>query len=170
MLDTSGDVLTNNHVVSGATSITILFADGNTAQASVLGTDATNDLAVVHTDADAGELHPAKLGSSSALKIGNMVVAVGNPFGLDGSFSTGVISGLDRTFDPGTGEASEQGMLQTDASINEGSSGGALFNLQGEVVGVTSALENPDSSTFAGVGYAVPIDIAKQELAHLEGA
>ena len=169
VLDKAGHILTNNHVVANSSSITVLFEDGNTANATVLGTDEANDLAVVHTDADAGELHPAALGDSSKLRIGNLVAAVGNPFGLDGTFSTGVISGLDRTFDPGDGASSEEGMLQTDASINEGSSGGALVNMRGDVVGVTSALENPYASTFAGVGYAVPINIAKQELSRLEG-
>ena len=168
VLDASGDILTNDHVVDGATTVTVVFQDGKTASATVLGTDRTNDLATVKTDAPSDELHPATLGDSSSLRIGSVVAAVGNPFGLDGSLSTGVISGLDRNFDDGSGSVAQRGLLQTDAAINEGSSGGALFNVNGEVVGVTAALENPDATTFAGVGYAVPINIAKQELTQLE--
>jgi putative serine protease PepD len=168
VLDASGDILTNDHVVDGATTVTVVFQDGKTASATVLGTDRTNDLAIVKTDAPSDELHPAALGDSSSLRIGSVVAAVGNPFGLDGSLSTGVISGLDRNFDDGSGSVAQRGLLQTDAAINEGSSGGALFNVNGEVVGVTAALENPDATTFAGVGYAVPINIAKQELTQLE--
>jgi S1-C subfamily serine protease len=167
VLDTNGDILTNEHVVSGAQSIVVTFSDGVTASADVVGTDSADDLAVIKTSADQSELHPATLGDSSALKIGNVVVAVGNPFGLGGSFTTGVLSGIDRTLE-GTAQ-SEQGLLQTDAAINEGSSGGGLFNTRGELVGVTSALENPDASTFAGVGYAVPINVAKQVMQQLLG-
>jgi len=162
-------LLAGTAVVDGAEKISVRLSDGRDFTAKLVGADPTTDVALLKIDG-ARNLSSVSFGDDRKLQVGDWIVAVGNPFGLDGSFSTGVISGLDRTFDPGTGEASEQGMLQTDASINEGSSGGALFNLQGEVVGVTSALENPDSSTFAGVGYAVPIDIAKQELAHLEGA
>ena len=161
VLDTAGDILTNNHVISGAQVITITFADGATASGTVLGTDPADDLAIVKTDAAQSELHPATLGDSSAMKIGNVVETVGNPFGLQGSFTTGVISGLDRTLGGSRGEASQRGLLQIDAAINEGSSGGGLFNAQGELIGINSALENPDNNTFVGVGYAIPIDTAK---------
>lgn len=162
VLDTKGNVLTNDHVISGAQVITVTFADGTTASAEVVGDDATDDLAIVKTSVGANELHPVTIGDSTSLKVGNVVFAVGNPFGLDGSLSVGVLSGVNRTLQGGGGLPDETGLLQTDAAINEGSSGGGLFDAKGELVGITSALENPDASTFAGVGYAVPINTAKQ--------
>jgi S1-C subfamily serine protease len=164
-----GHILTNEHVVTGAQTITVTFADDSTASATVVGTDAADDLAVIITSATQSELHPATLGDSGALKVGDLVAAVGNPFGLKGSLSTGVISGLDRTFTDASGQTGQQGLLQVDAAVNEGSSGGGLFDMRGELVGITSALENPDTSTFAGVGYAVPIDIVKQVMQQLLG-
>jgi putative serine protease PepD len=169
VLDLKGHILTNEHVVTGAQTITVTFADDSTASATVVGTDAADDLAVITTDATQSELHPATLGDSGALKVGDVVAAVGNPFGLKGSLSTGVISGLDRTLSDGSGQTGQQGLLQVDAAVNEGSSGGGLFDMRGELVGITSALENPDTSTFAGVGYAVPISTAKQVLQQLLG-
>ncbi|MDP9238509.1 MAG: trypsin-like peptidase domain-containing protein [Chloroflexota bacterium] len=169
VLDTDGHILTNYHVVRGAQTVTITFADKSTASADVVGTDPTDDLAVVKTDANQSELHPATLGDSGGLKVGNFVAAVGNPFGLEGSFTTGVVSGLGRTLAGGRGQADQQGLVQTDAAVNEGSSGGGLFDAQGEVVGINSALENPDASTFAGVAYAVPINTAKQHMQQLLG-
>ncbi len=161
VLDTDGHILTNNHVISGARVITITFSDGSTASGTVVVTDPADDLAIVKTDADSGKLHPATIGDSSAMKIGNVVETVGNPFGLQGSFTTGVISGLDRSLGGSRGESGQSGLLQIDAAINEGSSGGGLFNAQGELIGINSALENPDNNTFAGVGYAIPINTAK---------
>lgn len=169
VLDLKGHILTNEHVVTGAQTITVTFADDSTASATVVGTDAADDLAVITTSATQSELHPATLGDSGALKVGDLVAAVGNPFGLKGSLSTGVISGLDRTFTDASGQTGQQGLLQVDAAVNEGSSGGGLFDMRGELVGITSALENPDTSTFAGVGYAVPIDIVKQVMQQLLG-
>ncbi len=169
VLDTNGTILTNDHVVSGAQTITVTFTDGATASADIVSTDPTDDLAIIRTNANKSELHPATLGDSSALKVGNVVVAVGNPFGLAGSFTTGVISGLDRTLHGVGGQADQEGLLQTDAAINQGSSGGGLFDTQGELIGITSDLENPDASTFAGVGYAVPINIAKQAMRQFLG-
>ena len=97
VLDTDGHILTNNHVVDGSKTVTVTFADGTTGQADVVGTDPGNDIAIVKVSTDKSELHPAKLGNSDNVKVGNVVAAIGNPFGLDGSFTTGVISGLDRT-------------------------------------------------------------------------
>ena len=169
VLDTNGDILTNNHVINGSQTIEIIFADGTTARANVIGTDAADDLAIVKTDANASELHPATVGDSGAVKIGNVVAAIGNPFGLDGSFSTGVVSGLDRTLSAGGGQSNQQGLMQTDAAVNEGSSGGGLFNMRGELIAINSALENPDASTFAGVAYAVPINSAKPLIRRVAG-
>lgn len=166
VVDTSGDILTNNHVVSGFSAATVTFADGTTGQAQVVATDPGNDVAVIKVQADGSELHPATLGDSSQAKVGNVVFAVGNPFGLDGTLTTGVISGLDRTL-PSNQSKPLTGLLQTDAAINPGNSGGALFNVQGEVIGINTALENPGGDTFAGIGYVVPINTAKGELTQL---
>lgn len=169
VLDVQGHILTNEHVVNGAQTITVTFADGATASATVAGTDPDDDLAIVTTNATQSELHPVTLGDSAGLVVGDLVFAVGNPFGLSGSLSTGVISGLDRSLDAADGQSQQQGLLQTDAAVNEGSSGGGLFDARGALIGITSALENPDATTFAGVGYAVPIDTARQIMKQVLG-
>ena len=109
VLDSSGRILTNYHVVDGAQTLTVTFVDGTSADASVVATDAPDDLAIVRVEANADELHPATLGDSDALRIGNLVVAVGNPFGLSGSVSTGVLSGIDRTLTGGRNVPDQQG-------------------------------------------------------------
>lgn len=167
VLDTSGHILTNYHVVSGFDTVTVTFADGTIAQASVVGKDPGNDNAVVKVDVDASELHPATLGDSSAVKVGSVVAAIGNPFGLDGSFTTGVISGLDRTLSSSSNGRPLRGLLQTDAAVNPGNSGGALINTKGEVIGINTAIENPGGGGFAGVAYAIPINTPKQNLSQL---
>ncbi len=163
VLDTNGHILTNNHVVTGSSTVTVTFADGTTGQADVVGTDPGNDLAIVKVSTDKSELHPAKLGNSDNVKVGNVVAAIGNPFGLEGSFTTGVISGLDRTLGAvnNTGRPIRN-LLQTDAAVNPGNSGGALFDMQGEVIGINTAIENPGGNSFAGVAYAIPINTAKR--------
>ncbi|HEY7802143.1 MAG TPA: trypsin-like peptidase domain-containing protein, partial [Dehalococcoidia bacterium] len=163
VLDTDGHILTNNHVVTGSSTVTVTFADGTTGQADVVGTDPGNDIAIVKVSVDKSELHPAKLGNSDNVKVGNVVAAIGNPFGLDGSFTTGVISGLDRTLasENNTGRPIRN-LLQTDAAVNPGNSGGALFDMQGEVIGINTAIENPGGNSFAGVAYAIPINTAKR--------
>ncbi len=167
VLDTSGDILTNYHVVRGFDTVTITFSDGATAQANVVGKDPGNDTAVVKAEVDASELHPATLGDSSAVKVGAVVAAIGNPFGLDGSFTTGVISGLDRTLPSSSNGRPIRGLLQTDAAVNPGNSGGALLNTKGEIIGINTAIENPGGSSFAGVAYAVPINTPKHFLTQL---
>jgi S1-C subfamily serine protease len=167
VLDTAGHVLTNYHVVNGFDKVTVTFADESTAEADVVGKDPGNDVAVVKVNADAGKLHPAKLGDSSAVKVGTVVAAIGNPFGLEGTFTTGVISGLDRTLPSGNDGRPIRGLLQTDTAVNPGNSGGALFNLQGEVIGINTAIENPGGNTFAGVAYAVPINTPKRFMTQL---
>jgi len=167
VIDTDGHILTNYHVVTGFNTVTVTFSDCTTAQADVVGKDPGNDVAVVKVTVDASELHPAKLGDSSQIKVGTVVAAIGNPFGLDGTFTTGVISGLDRTLPSGNDGRPIRGMLQTDAAVNPGNSGGALFDLQGEVIGINTAIENPGGDTFAGIAYAVPINTPKQSLTQL---
>lgn len=168
VLDNNGNILTNNHVVSGFTTATVTFSDGSSGQAQVVGTDPSDDIAVIKVQVDAAELHAAKLGDSSQVKVGNVVLAIGNPFGLDGTLTTGVIGGVDRTLSSGTDQRPLSGLLQTDAAVNPGNSGGALFNVQGDVIGINTAIENPSGAdTFAGVAYAIPINTATHELPQL---
>ena len=167
ILDTDGHILTNYHVVNGANSVSVTFSDETTVNASVVGKDPGNDVALVKVDGGLTELKPAKLGDSSAIKVGSIVAAIGNPFGLDGTFTTGVISGLDRTLTSSADGRPIRGLLQTDAAVNPGNSGGALINMDGEVVGINTAIENPGGSAFAGIAYAVPINTPKRFLTQL---
>ncbi len=170
VLDKEGHILTNYHVVNGFDTVTITFSDGSTASADVIGKDPGDDTAVVKTDADASLLQPATLGDSSLVKVGSVIAAIGNPFGLEGTFTTGVISGLDRTLTSSANGRPLRGLLQADAAINPGNSGGALINMQGEVIGINTAIENPSGAdSFAGVGYAVPINTPKRYLTQLTG-
>jgi S1-C subfamily serine protease len=148
--------------------VTITFSDGTVASADVVGKDPANDTALVKTDADAAVLEPAVLGDSSLVKVGSVVAAIGNPFGLEGTFTTGVISGLDRLFQESSNGRPIRGMLQTDAAVNPGNSGGALINTKGEVIGINTAIVNPSGTdSFAGVAYAVPINTPKRFLTQL---
>lgn len=168
ILDTQGNILTNNHVITGFNTVTVTFADESTAQASVVGTDPSNDMAVVRVQGvDSSVLKPATLGDSSSVKVGQVVAAIGNPFGLEGSFTTGVISGLDRTLASSAGARPLRGLIQTDAAVNPGNSGGALINTDGQVIGINTAIENPSGSSFAGVAYAVPINTPKRYMSQL---
>jgi S1-C subfamily serine protease len=167
VLDAEGHIITNFHVVSGFDEVTVTFADDSTARADVVGTDPGNDIALVKTAAGLDALRPAKLGDSGAVEIGSVVAAVGNPVGLDGTFTTGVISGLNRTLTSSGNGRPIRGLLQTDTAVNPGNSGGALFNLQGEVIGINTAIENPGGGGFVGVAYAVPINTPKRFLTEL---
>jgi S1-C subfamily serine protease len=167
VIDSDGHILTNYHVVRGFDTVTVTFSDGTVASADVVGTDPGNDVALVKADVDASVLQPAKLGDSDAVPVGSLVAAIGNPFGLDGTFTTGVISGLDRTLPSSADGRPIRGLLQTDTAVNPGNSGGALINLQGEVIGINTAIENPNGNGFAGVAYAVPINTPKRFLTQL---
>ncbi len=168
VLDTDGHILTNYHVVTGFDTVTVTFSDDTVVQGNVVGKDPGDDVAVVQVKVrDSSVLKPATLGDSSAVKIGSVVAAIGNPFGLDGSFTTGVISGLDRTLPSSSDGRPIRGLLQTDTAVNPGNSGGALFNLQGEVIGINTAIENPGGNSFAGVAYVVPINTPKRFLNQL---
>ena len=161
VLDKQGHILTNNHVVNGFSSIDAVFVDGSSAAARVVGTDPGNDLAVIQVDVPADSLSPATLGDSDAVRVGDFVMAVGNPFGLQGGASAteGIVSAVGRSLDEGGRPLRK--LIQSDAAINPGNSGGALFNGRGEVIGVTSAIENPSGErVFVGVGYAIPINTA----------
>jgi putative serine protease PepD len=158
--DSKGDIVTNEHVVSGATAIHVTFWDGKTYSAKVVGKDTSTDLAVVHVDAPASELHPLSLGSSSAVQVGDGVVAIGAPFGLAESVTSGIVSALHRQITaPDNFPIADA--IQTDAAINHGNSGGVLLNLQGQVIGVTAQIES-DSGGNDGVGFAIPSDSVKK--------
>jgi putative serine protease PepD len=162
VLDTNGHILTNDHVIADVSQITVSLADGHSYPATVLATDADNDLAVIGINAPASALHPATLGDPSSLRVGQPVLAIGNPLGYEASLSEGVVSGIDRTFDPGDSTPAIHHLIQSDAAINPGNSGGPLLNDRGEVVGVNTLLDNADGSdAFAGIGFAVPIDAAQ---------
>lgn len=156
--DSQGYIITNNHVVENADEITVSFADGVEIPASLVGADPDSDLAVIQIDASVEFLRPLRLGDSDSLKVGQLVVAIGNPFGLEGSMTTGIISGLGRLLSPAERHGfSMPDIIQTDAATNPGNSGGPLLNLEGEVIGVNTAIQSPNR-VFAGIGYAVPAD------------
>jgi putative serine protease PepD len=152
--DTRGDIVTNGHVVNGATAIHVRFPDGTSYTATLVGSDSSTDLAVVRVNAPAATLHPLALADPSAVSVGDGVVAIGNPFGLDNTVTSGIVSATGRPIDSPSG-AAITGAIQTDAAINHGNSGGPLLNLDGEVIGVTSQIES-SSGGNEGVGFAIP--------------
>ncbi|MEM1965485.1 MAG: trypsin-like peptidase domain-containing protein [Candidatus Caldarchaeum sp.] len=160
--DTEGHIVTNNHVVGGGRVFRVVFSDGSMFTAKVVGTDVDSDLAVLKIENPPQGLKPLKLGDSSALKIGEEVIAIGNPFGLEGTLTTGVVSQKGRLLPTGRG-FSIPGVIQTDAAINPGNSGGPLLNLRGEVVGVNTAIE----PSGVGIGYAVPSSIVARVVPEL---
>jgi len=170
--DDQGHILTNYHVVEGATQVEVDFTSGYKIYGTVVGTDLDSDLAIVKVDAPASELHPLPLGDSSSLHVGQTVIAIGNPFGLNGTMTTGIISALGRTLEserdaPSGGFFTAGDIIQTDAAINPGNSGGPLFNLNGEVVGVNRAIRTTNFTTTgepvnSGIGFAVAINIVKR--------
>lgn len=157
-------IITNFHVVNGATDITVTFRTGDTYTASVLGSDAYADLAVLSTNAPASELKPLQIVSSSSMKVGDPVVAVGNPFGLTGSMTVGIVSQLGRTISESTaGAYSIANIIQTSVAINPGNSGGPLLNYRGQVIGITTAIV----VNSQGLGFAVPSDTILREIDNL---
>jgi S1-C subfamily serine protease len=161
IIDDTGSILTSLHVVTGATSIEVVFPDGTRSSAIISGTMPDKDIAMLIPSNPPLPVVPAIMGNPGALQPGDEAVVVGNPFGLRHTVTSGVISGLDRSFRlPDTGEV-VPGLIQFDAAVNPGNSGGPLLNSAGEVVGVVIGLANPTSETFfVGIGFAVPIDVA----------
>jgi len=157
----AGDILTANHVVRDAASIKLTFADGSVTGATVTSQQPDQDIAVLHPDQLPQGVGPATLGNPGAMKVGSDAFIVGNPFGLYGSMSAGVVSGLDRSYtDPETHQVIK-GLIQVDAAVNPGNSGGPLLDRAGNVVGIVTALINPTKEdVFIGIGLAVPIDAA----------
>jgi S1-C subfamily serine protease len=165
IIDEQGFILTNYHVVSGADTLEVTLADGSTLPATLVGSDSGNDLAVIHIDPPAGGLTAARLGDSDSLEVGDAVFALGSPFGLEGTFTEGIVSALGRTYSSDSGTRPLRNLIQTDAAVNPGNSGGPLVNCYGEVIGINSLLENPTGqSVNVGIAFAVSINTAKQVL------
>ncbi|RPJ46111.1 MAG: PDZ domain-containing protein [Chloroflexi bacterium] len=167
--DTEGHIVTNNHVVENATEIDVNFSEGTTLSAKLVGNDPSSDLAVIKVEnAPAGLLKPVALADSAQLKVGQIAIAIGNPFGLNGTMTVGIISALGRSLDANGGSlvgASYQmpNIIQTDAPINPGNSGGVLVNDQGQVIGVTTAIQSSTNSS-AGIGFVVPSNTVRKEV------
>jgi S1-C subfamily serine protease len=164
--DAQGHIITNNHVVADATQVEVTFYDDVTLPATVVATDPGSDLAVIKVNADASELHPVSLADSSQLEVGQRAIAIGNPFGLEGTLTSGIVSALGRSLPASNSDFVIPDIIQTDAAINPGNSGGPLLNERGEVIGVTTAIvpgSGPNGQgSFLGVGFAVPVNIVKQ--------
>jgi len=170
----SGDgyIVTNNHVVGTETQVEVDFASGLKTYGNVVGTDAYSDLAVIKVDLAASDLHPLSMGDSDILQVGQTVIAIGNPFGLSGTMTTGIISALGRALATsnqasGGGYFSNADIIQTDTALNPGNSGGPLLNLNGEVIGINSAIETSASTTSgepvnSGIGFAISINTVKR--------
>jgi len=154
--DTQGHVITNQHVVDNAQSVSVRFANGKTYPATVVGSDPSTDIAVIDVDAPASELRPLTLADSSAVEVGDGVIAIGSPFGLEQTVTTGIVSALHRQITAPNNFTIDDA-IQTDAAINHGNSGGPLLDLDGKVIGVNSQIES-DSGGNDGIGFAVPSD------------
>jgi putative serine protease PepD len=166
LIDDKGFILTNQHVVDEADRVTVRFEEGEPVDAEVIGADASTDLALVKIDPEGLELSPLSLGDSAEAKVGEPAVALGSPFGLEGTLTTGVISALERTIRSPNGFSIDN-VLQTDAAINPGNSGGPLLDAGGRVIGVNAQIAT-SSQANSGVGFAVPIDTAKEILDQLK--
>jgi S1-C subfamily serine protease len=165
IIDGQGFILTSYHVIADADNVEVRFADGTTVSAQVVGYDPGNDLAVIRANVSDQELTPAPLGDSDAVQVGDPVLAIGNPFNLEGTLTEGIVSALGRTYAPEDGTRPIRNMIQTDAAVNPGNSGGPLLDCQGEVIGINTLLENPTGDRVnVGVAFAVPINTAKQFL------
>jgi S1-C subfamily serine protease len=161
IIDDNADILTSLHVVAGAVEIQVFFADGTQSGAWILSSQPEIDIAVLQADQLPGLVVPAVMGNPNALRVGDEAFAVGNPFGLYSSMSAGVISGFDRSFQPVDGDVELEGLIQFDAAVNPGNSGGPLLNRNGQVVGIVTGIVNPtDQEVFIGIGFAVPITVA----------
>jgi putative serine protease PepD len=165
--DSAGQIVTNYHVVDGADSISITFSDGSKYKATLVGSDASTDLAVLKVDAPQSKLHPLTLGDSGAVSVGDGVVAIGSPFGLDETVTSGIVSAVNRTISS-QNSYSISGAIQTDAAINPGNSGGPLLNMRGELIGVNSQIES-DSGGNEGVGFAIASNTVRSVVPQLIG-
>lgn len=160
LIDQQGHIVTNNHVVEDARSLEVTLVSGKKVRAKLVGRDPLNDLAVIKIDVSGEKLHVLRLGHSDQLEIGQMAIAIGNPFGLDRTVTTGVVSSLNRTLRASNGRQI-RGVIQTDAAINPGNSGGPLLNSRGEVIGINTAIFSPSGGSV-GIGFAIPVNTAKR--------
>jgi S1-C subfamily serine protease len=161
VISEQGEILTALHVVEDATEIHVFFADGTESKAQVTATQPENDIAVLQPEQLPPVLLPAVLGNPSAMQVGDEAYAVGNPFGLYGSMSAGVVSGFNRSFQAEGSDQRIEGLIQIDSAVNPGNSGGPLLNRLGQVIGIVIGILNPtDEEFFVGIGFAVPITIA----------
>jgi S1-C subfamily serine protease len=165
VIDGEGHIVTNDHVVEGASAISVEFADGSTYDAQLVGTDASTDIGVIKVNAPSSELTPLELGDSSAVQVGDEVVAIGSPLGLNETVTSGIVSALHRTI-TSPNNFSINDAIQTDAAINHGNSGGPLLDLQGQVIGINSQIES-DSGGNDGIGFAVPSNTVKSVASQL---
>ena len=166
VIDNDGHILTNNHVIDKEKDITVTFSDGYTATATVVGVDDYSDLAVIKVDVPKSHLLPVTFGTSAGLQVGQRVVAIGNPFGLLSSMTTGIVSATGRTLNSSHVQYRNPSIIQIDAQINPGNSGGPLLDIDGKVIGVNTAISS-DTGFFQGVGFAVPIDTVKRVIPQL---
>jgi S1-C subfamily serine protease len=160
VIDSRGDIVTNDHVVAGATGVRVGFSGGSSYPAKVVGTDASSDLAVLRVDAPSSALHPLGFDSSANVQVGEPVFAIGNPFGLDRTLTAGIVSATGRDIQAPDGLTIPDS-IQTDAPINHGNSGGPLLDAQGRVVGVTAQIQGGTVDANVGVGFAIPSDTAR---------
>jgi S1-C subfamily serine protease len=168
VIDDDGNILTNAHVVENATNVTVRFSDARTARAQVRGRDRSSDLALLKVDPEGLTLAPLSLGTSADVEVGDPTVAIGNPFGLERTLTTGVVSALQRRIDAPDGFTIND-VIQTDAAINPGNSGGPLIDASGKVIGINSAIRTGGGGEGnVGIGFAVPIDTAKRVLPTLK--
>jgi S1-C subfamily serine protease len=165
IIDTKGHILTNHHVVANAQKLEVTLADGSKWPAKLVGSDPDNDLAVIKIEAPKEKLKVIPMGDSKNLKIGQKVLAIGNPFGLQRTLTTGIVSSLGRTIRSEVGTLIED-VIQTDAAINPGNSGGPLLNSEGEIVGINSAIISPTGGSV-GIGFAIPVNTAKRVVPEL---
>ncbi len=164
--DTAGHIVSNNHVIAGAREVFVTFADGTITTAGIVGTDPDSDLAVLRVDMPPEQLRPVTLGDSTTLRVGELAIAIGNPFGQEGTMTLGIISALGRRIASDTSLYAIPDVIQTDAAINPGNSGGVLLNPEGQVIGVTSAIISPVRAS-SGIGFAIPSIIVQRVVTSL---
>jgi S1-C subfamily serine protease len=168
VIDMKGNILTNAHVVEGASEIAVRFGDGNLIPATLVGQDPSTDLALIRVNPKSAKLHPLPLGDSSKIQVGDPAIAIGNPFGFDRTVTTGIISALQRQIEA-PNHFTINNVIQTDAAINPGNSGGPLLNSRGQVIGINSQIATGGNGNGnVGIGFAVPINTAKAAIPQLE--
>lgn len=169
VIGTDGSILTNDHVVTGANSLEVKFSDGTAVSAQVVAEDPGNDLAVIRADLSGKSITTATLGDSDAIRVGDPVLAIGTPFELEGTLTSGIVSAKGRTYSASGGTRPLRDMIQTDAPVNPGNSGGPLLDCEGRVIGINTALENPTGQDVnVGIAFAVPVNTAKRFLPDLQ--